>query len=92
MRFEEAQALKPGTLLAVRDDVLDNDPEDSEHYALRDVVTTHGYLYRFKELLENEHFPIQCTSLVTGKHMEFFLNEVDAAEEGEEDNDHALLR
>jgi hypothetical protein len=83
MRFDEAQALKPGTLLAVRDDVLDDDPEDNEHYALRDVVATHGYLYRFTHLLENDHYPVQATSLVTGKHMEFFLNEVDAAEEGE---------
>ena len=81
MRFEEAQQLKPGALLTVRQEVLNDDPEDSEHYPLIEVVGTHGYIYRFAKLLPNEHYPVQCHSLVTGKHMEFHLVEVEAVKE-----------
>lgn len=82
MRFEEAEALKPGALLSVRQEVLDDDSDDpSDTQSLRDVVTDNGYIYRFAKLLPNDHYPIQCHSLVTGKHMEFHLGEVDAVKE-----------
>lgn len=85
MRDKEAQQLEPGTLLAVRECMLEEDPEDDEHYALIDVVGTHGYIYKFKVYLENEHFPIKANSLVTGKHMEFHPVEVEAVKEQDDD-------
>lgn len=87
MRFEEAEQLKPGTLLTVRPEVLDVDDGDadlSETLALVDVVEQDGYIYRFTHLLDDKHFPIQTTSLATGKHMEFHLAEVEIAK-GEDD-------
>ena len=86
MRFEEAQQLKPGTLLAVRQEVLDVDPEDSsDNQSLLTVVEDNGYLYRFTKLLDDKYFPIQATSLATGKHMEFYLAEVEIAKEEDDD-------
>ena len=86
MRFEEAQQLKPGTLLAVRQEVLDVDPEDSsDNQSLLTVVEDNGYLYRFTKLLDDKYFPIQCTSLASGKPMEFYLAEVEIAKEEDDD-------
>lgn len=82
MRWEEAETLKPGTLLSVRQEVLDDDSDDpSDTQSLRDVVEKDGYLYRFAKLLDDKHFPIQATALATGKHMEFYLSEVEAVKE-----------
>ena len=82
MRFEEAEALKPGALLSVRQEVLDDDSDDpSDTQSLRDVVEKDGYLYRFTKLLDDKHFPIQATSLATGKMMEFHAAEVEAVKE-----------
>jgi len=83
MRFEEAQQLKPGALLAVRECMLYEDPENPERYALIDVVGTHGFIYRFAKLLPNETYPVQATSLATGKMMEFYAVEVEQVKEQE---------
>lgn len=85
MRFEEAQQLQPGALLAVRECMLYEDPENPERYALIDVVDTHGFIYRFKAFLENETYPVQATSLATGKMMEFYLAEVEQVKEQDDD-------
>lgn len=79
MRDKEAQQLKPGALLAVRECMLDEDPDGD--VSLRDVVTKDGYIYKFKAYLENETYPVQATSLATGKPMEFYAVEVEAVEE-----------
>ena len=60
MRFEEAQALTPGTLLCIREGALDNDdPENEGTTSLRDVAAKDGFIYRFNKFVDHEHFPIQ---------------------------------
>lgn len=85
MRFEEAQALTPGTLLCIREEVLAEPMENEDQTSLRDVAAKDGFIYRFDKLVEEEHFPIQTTSLATGKFMEFFLNEVEVVKEQNDD-------
>lgn len=78
MTKQEAQQLKPGTLLSVRECMFDAD----SNMTLRDVVAKDGYIYKFVSYLENAVvFPIKTTSLATGKYMEFYLSEVEAVKE-----------
>lgn len=79
MHDREAQQLKPGALLAVRECMLDEDPEGD--VSLRDVVAKDGYIYKFKAYDGDETYPVQATSLATGKPMEFYAYEVDAVKE-----------
>lgn len=79
MTEQEAEQLKPGTLLSVRECMLDEDSEGD--LSLRDVVSRDGYIYRFAKLLPNETFPVQATSLATGRNMEFYAVEVDQVKE-----------
>lgn len=79
--IEEARALQPGALLRVND-ALTYDPE---HYGVADIVLLHGYIYRFREWIEGEVYPIQCTSLASGKPMEFNYTEVEIIKEQDDD-------
>ncbi len=79
MHDREAQRLKPGALLAVRECMLAEDPDGD--VSLRDVVAKDGYIYKFKVYLEDETYPVQATSLATGKMMEFYAAEVEAVKE-----------
>lgn len=79
MHDREAQQLQPGALLAVRECMLDEDPDGD--VSLRDVVAKDGYIYKFKTYLEDETYPVQATSLATGKMMEFYAAEVEAVKE-----------
>ncbi len=79
MHDSEAEQLQPGTLLAVLESMLDEDPEGD--LSLRDVVAKDGYIYKFKAYLEDETYPVQATSLATGKMMEFYAAEVEAVKE-----------
>ena len=84
MLFEEAQARTPGTLICIREEMLDDDPENEGVSSLQDVAAKDGFIYRFDKLVEEEHFPIQATSLATGKFMEFHPVEVTVVKKEEE--------
>lgn len=80
MHDREAQQLKPGALLIVRECMLDGGPDGD--VSLRDVVAKDGFIYKFKAYyLGDETYPVQATSLVTGKMMEFYAAEVEAVKE-----------
>lgn len=82
MTDEEAEQLVPGTLLKVREEMLD-EPAMNNALALRKVVEQDGYIYRFAKWLPDEEFPVQVKSLATGNDTEFYLEEVEAIEEQE---------
>jgi hypothetical protein len=86
MRFEEAQALTPGALLCVREEMLDEDPENDNYSSLATVVEQNGFLYRFTKFIDEEHFPVQATSLATGKRMEFHPAEVTVVKKEQDDD------
>ncbi len=85
MRFEEAQALTPGTLICIREEALPDEMENDDQTSLRDVAAKDGFIYRFLKLEKDEPFPVQATSLATGKFMEFFLGEVEVMKEQDDD-------
>lgn len=89
MLHEEAQQLKPGTLLCVREEMLTEDPESNSTLSLASVVDDYGYIYRFTRYEGDAEFPVKTTSLATGKHMEFYVREVSVMEER---NDSLLLQ
>ena len=80
MTGEEAEQLKVGTLLRVREDMLDDTPPN-DALALRKVVEQDGYIYRFAKWLPDEEFPVQVKALATGNDTEFYPEEVEAIEE-----------
>jgi hypothetical protein len=86
MRFEEAQALTPGTLICIREEALHDDPENEGVSSLQDVAAKDGFIYRFDRLIEEEHFPIHTTSLATGKFMEFHPSEVTVVKKEQDDD------
>lgn len=89
MTEEEAEQLKPGTLLCIRECMLNTKATEST-LSLQSVADKDGYIYKFKEYQEGETFPVQATSLATGREMEFYVSEVEIAKE--QDNDDTLLQ
>ena len=80
MTSEEAEQLVPGTLLKVREEMLD-EPAMNNALVLRKVVEQDGYIYRFVKWLPDEEFPVQVKSLATGNDTEFYPEEVETIEE-----------
>ena len=82
MTGEEAEQLEVGTLLRVREEMLD-EPATNDTLPLRKVVEQDGYIYRFAKWLPDEEFPVQVKSLATGNDTEFYPEEVETIEEQE---------
>lgn len=88
MTHDEAELLKPGTLICIREEALADVPEGSA-LSLQTVAEKDGYIYRFVALVDEEFFPVQAKSLATGADMEFRPGEVAQMEER---NDSLLLQ
>ena len=89
MTEQEAAQLKPGTLLCVRECMLDTKATESA-LSLQSVADKDGYIYKFATYLEDATFPVQAVSLATGRDMEFYVSEVEIVKE--QDNGDTLLQ
>ena len=79
------EALPIGTLLKVREDMMD-EPPTGDALELRKVVEKDGYIYRFAKWQPDEDFPVLTKSLATGREQEFHPAEVDPVEKEQEDD------
>lgn len=80
------EALPIGTLLKVREEMLNDPADDSSTLSLRQVVDKDGYLFRFTGIASGPSatFPVQAKSIATGNEMEFYFHGVDPVEKEQE--------